>query len=415
MCMFINIITPTKDGENLELISKSINIPDQNYRWIIIFDSENQLDFPKIPNAEFYYIKNSKSISGNAQRNFGLSKVISGFILFLDDDTLLHPLFWESAKDLSDNLDFISFDQSWNTHDDTDYSKKNIINKNKVIRTKGDDPKIDHIDSGNYIVNFRIAEQLEWQLETYNADGLFCVECFNLSKERFYIPKILSIYNLLDKKRTYTIPFEVGWVTPQGVFYNVDDNYYDYLKLPFKHIYHLEQFGEPWFRNEKLFSEVVENSSDHAIFVEVGCWKGKSSAYMAVEIANSGKNIQFYCVDTWTGSKEHIYAENEVDRLWLIFKSNMQTLRQFYSPMRMESITASLLFKKESIDFVYIDASHEYEDVRNDILHWLPKVKKGGIIAGDDYGNPDFPGVHRAVFELLDDYEVKRGTWIFRK
>ena len=37
-------------------------------------------------------------------------------------------------------------------------------------------------------------------------------------------------------------------------------------------------------------------------FVEVGSWKGRSAAFMAVEIINSGKNIKFDCVDTWEGS-----------------------------------------------------------------------------------------------------------------
>lgn len=413
--MFLNIVTPTKDGKNLDTISKSINIPKENYKWIVIFDSDKVPNCSKPENTEFYCVRDSKSISGNAQRNFGLTKVETGFILFLDDDTLIHPLLWENIKDLPDDLDFISFDQSWNSHGEMPFTKKNIINNNKVIRTKGEYPELDHIDSGNYIVNNRIARTITWQLDLYNADGIYCVQCFNQSEERLYIPRILSIYNLLDDTRIYTIPFEKGWITPQGALYKVDDSYYDYLRPRYEHIYHLEQFGEPWFRNEDLYSHIVDFFSDGSIFVEVGCWKGKSSAYMAVEIANSQKNIQFYCIDTWAGSKEHQFVQNKVDQIWYIFTSNMQPVKQFYKAIRMESCEASKLFKDEAIDFIYIDASHEYEDVKQDIIHWLPKLRKGGIIAGDDYGNPDFPGVHRAVFELLDGYEVKRGTWIFKK
>jgi hypothetical protein len=51
---------------------------------------------------------------------------------------------------------------------------------------------------------------------------------------------------------------------------------------------------------------------------------------------------------------------------------------------------------------VYIDASHEYEYVKQDILNWLPKVKLGGIICGDDYTR-GWPGVVLAVNEIFGD------------
>lgn len=54
-----------------------------------------------------------------------------------------------------------------------------------------------------------------------------------------------------------------------------------------------------------VYQEMVKQAEDGSHFVEVGSWKGKSSAYMAVEIANSGKRIRFDCVDTWGGSAEH--------------------------------------------------------------------------------------------------------------
>jgi len=38
--MFLNIITPSCRPENLHKISKSINIPRENYRWIVVFDLE---------------------------------------------------------------------------------------------------------------------------------------------------------------------------------------------------------------------------------------------------------------------------------------------------------------------------------------------------------------------------------------
>jgi hypothetical protein len=60
-----------------------------------------------------------------------------------------------------------------------------------------------------------------------------------------------------------------------------------------------------WFDFEQVYSNMVNSHNDGAHFVEVGAFYGKSSAYMAVEIANSNKKIKFDVVDTWRGSPEH--------------------------------------------------------------------------------------------------------------
>jgi hypothetical protein len=70
-----------------------------------------------------------------------------------------------------------------------------------------------------------------------------------------------------------------------------------------------------------------------------------------------------------------------------------------YSVFRMTSEQAVADFPDESVGIVYIDALHEYEDVKRDIDLWLPKVQRGGIISGHDY-NVRLPGVIKAVEEL---------------
>jgi predicted O-methyltransferase YrrM len=56
-----------------------------------------------------------------------------------------------------------------------------------------------------------------------------------------------------------------------------------------------------------------------------------------------------------------------------------------YTPMIGDATEQSHNFKDNSIDLVIIDLAHEYEAVKNDIEVWLPKVKTGGYIIGDDY------------------------------
>lgn len=67
--------------------------------------------------------------------------------------------------------------------------------------------------------------------------------------------------------------------------------------------------------------------------------------------------------------------------------------------LRETSEQAAKRFEDESLDFVYIDANHSYEAVQQDIAAWAPKVRYGGLIAGDDF-NDCFPGVMRAAREF---------------
>ena len=64
-----------------------------------------------------------------------------------------------------------------------------------------------------------------------------------------------------------------------------------------KHFY--QRCGEAWFNYPDIYSQVVLGANNNSHFVEVGSWKGMSSAYMAVEIINNKKNIKFDCIDLW--------------------------------------------------------------------------------------------------------------------
>ena len=182
------------------------------------------------------------------------------------------------------------------------------------------------------------------------------------------------------------------------------------------HIYQNPEFGENWFSYPNLYKSIVDKFESGSKFVEIGSWKGKSSAYMAVEIANSGKDIEFYCVDTWEGSIEN-QNNPELPYLYDIFKENMKSLDGYYRNMKMTSLQAVKKFENESLDFVFIDGSHEYEDVKKDIIAWFPKVKPGGILAGHDYyiGEEDYcPGVKQAVNEEVFGFDTQENCWIYK-
>jgi len=176
---------------------------------------------------------------------------------------------------------------------------------------------------------------------------------------------------------------------------------------------HFYQNIDGWFNFEDLYREMVREAKDRAEFVEIGAWKGKSSAFMAVEIINSEKDIILHVVDHFQGSEEHQTEGDVVEGiLKQTFLSNTAPVEDVIQLWPMHSALAVSHFEDRSLDFVFIDAAHDYESVKEDITMWLPKVKRGGVIAGDDYST--WPGVKQAVDEIFPNAEKRGIYWAVR-
>lgn len=161
---------------------------------------------------------------------------------------------------------------------------------------------------------------------------------------------------------------------------------------------HFYETIEGFCSYDALLAEAVAAASSPAVFVEIGVWQGRSTACLAVEIFNSGKSIEHYCVDPWIVDGRDTFA---------VFAANLGPLIGRVRPVRVPSPQAAGAFADRSVDFVLIDANHAYEAVMADIRAWLPKVKSGGVLAGDDC-TAEFDGVRRAVAELLPAAEIRR-------
>ena len=158
----------------------------------------------------------------------------------------------------------------------------------------------------------------------------------------------------------------------------------------------------------EYYKFLIEQLPDNSHFVEVGSFKGRSASYAAVEIINSGKNIKFDCVDTWKGSEEH--KELEVvknDTLFDIFLENMKPVEGYYTAIRKSSLEAAELYEDESLDAVFIDAAHDYDNVVADINAWSRKVKVGGFISGHDFV---YPPIQDALRDTINPVVQFNGT-----
>jgi hypothetical protein len=90
------------------------------------------------------------------------------------------------------------------------------------------------------------------------------------------------------------------------------------------------------------------------------------------------------------------------------------------SIVRESSVNAAKLFDDEFFDFVYIDGDHRYEAVLDDLKAWYPKLKRFGVMCGDDYGHPSGVGVIKAVSEftfengLINGYGEDNQFWFVK-
>jgi len=168
-----------------------------------------------------------------------------------------------------------------------------------------------------------------------------------------------------------------------------------------------------WFNqyHQNVYDFLISKTPENGTFVEIGAWLGKSSSYL---VDNSG-NRKIIIVDSWKGSPNEIGGSHKLATqtdIYEIFKQNMGDRK--YESIRGLSNEVANQFEDESLDTVFIDATHTYEAVKEDIRMWLPKVKKGGILAGDDYVD-GWIGVIKAVKEMLPDHIEMQGRWIYYK
>jgi len=149
---------------------------------------------------------------------------------------------------------------------------------------------------------------------------------------------------------------------------------------------------EGWFTDDEARAyNTIVSRFQNANFVEVGAWKGRSFAsVIGTLLLNNYRNI--YVVDHWLGApteRTTSHLEATHTDVFQIFSDNLKQLGydKKYNVLKMDSISASQKFEDNYFDVIFIDADHEYEGVKHDLLSWYPKLKSGGILSGHDYGH----------------------------
>jgi SAM-dependent methyltransferase len=144
------------------------------------------------------------------------------------------------------------------------------------------------------------------------------------------------------------------------------------------------------------------------IGAEIGSFGGDSAEAFAM----SGNFQKLYCIDPWQNGYDPIDGFNNCTESHEKIFDEKVIKYPIIIKIKKTSSDALYDFSDETLDFIYIDGCHTYDAVRYDILNWSKKLKKGGILSGHDYNNACFPGVRKAVDELLDIDLNMNCSWI---
>ncbi|HSP62098.1 MAG TPA: class I SAM-dependent methyltransferase [Pyrinomonadaceae bacterium] len=167
-----------------------------------------------------------------------------------------------------------------------------------------------------------------------------------------------------------------------------------------------------WFQWRSAQEEAAQRFPEGSCFVEVGTYLGRSLCSLGEVVEQSGKTFTVIGVDTCRGSgpegrRQKDYHDAAVAEGGGSFAGTLHKnvlacgYGDVISLVIADSVTASRLFADASVDWVHLDARHDYASVKADIQAWLPKVKPGGWLSGDDYDELKWPEVVKAVAELL--------------
>jgi hypothetical protein len=133
---------------------------------------------------------------------------------------------------------------------------------------------------------------------------------------------------------------------------------------------------------------------------EIGVETGEYSE----TLCRRNPGLQLYCVDAWraySGYREHV-SQEKLDAFYETAKARLEPLG--CTLIRKFSMEAVKGFMPHTLDFVYIDANHEYRHVVEDISEWIKRIRPGGIIAGHDYMKRVGSGYQVHVVEAVQGY-----------
>lgn len=143
-----------------------------------------------------------------------------------------------------------------------------------------------------------------------------------------------------------------------------------------------------WSRHNAPLKLPIDREGLAALFYElgfiVGAEIGVAEGLYSETLCKSNPNLKLSCIDVWVSYSG--YDDFGGFRLGEFYSEAKKRLEPYNCELiKGFSMEVVKQFANRSLDFVYIDAAHDFLSVTQDIAEWSKKVRKGGIVAGHDY------------------------------
>lgn len=148
-----------------------------------------------------------------------------------------------------------------------------------------------------------------------------------------------------------------------------------------------------YFNYPAFYDWIVTQMGTGARLVEVGTLSGASTCYLANAARATERRMRVFGVDLGIGVDEFNFKRDYTDCHGLIENIWKCGCADMVTPILCESTMAAAIFPDNSLDFVMLDPAHLRNAIRSDLQAWVPKVRRGGYIAGHDYQGTPCPEV----------------------
>lgn len=146
----------------------------------------------------------------------------------------------------------------------------------------------------------------------------------------------------------------------------------------------------------------IKKLGPKAIGVELGVWTGHNFAHLLDECTN----IEFmYGIDPYKPYQDwnRYIDESIMENAQQTAVNNMSFFPNRCKLLKTTSHEASVLFKDNSLDFIFIDGDHSYDCCYNDLNWWYKKIRRGGLFSGHDFS---LPGVNKALLQFRTENNI---------
>lgn len=170
-------------------------------------------------------------------------------------------------------------------------------------------------------------------------------------------------------------------------------------------------FTEDWFTGnienwKKLFAEHNKIGTEPLTILEIGAYEGRATTWLADNMLDNKESRLFTC-DTFMGSIEH--TDEQRANLYERFNRNLAICKyperiMLFVESSLSLLPRLMLTRDLKFDIIYVDGSHETQDVIADGLHAYMLLKENGVVIFDDYswsmdGGKTYPV--RAAVDIL--------------